>query len=474
MITGMGERGSTGAQRRAGDGAGRTAGWVLAVCGLAATGCGPTISLDEHEPQASSSGTTSGSGSSTHAPTDGSGSSSEGAEPDVPRDDLPPPPLPGECPPGCTVELPLAWATEDEVRRGDEQPLERQLSTMVELDDGGWVVADRRDGSPWLTRVSPDGIIEWSREADLAVIGYEIVDLALYPSGRLAVLGQGRERLYHYFVLGRFDLEAQLFEWIVSQPIYGSEVVAPRVGAVIPTDELHAAVVVVEAHQLARRTHEELIELFVFEDQYFWDYRFIYSQLVGVGTGGRPRGERLSDGELAITFVDSSGQGGYAAWLDAVDLTPYTAETLPAAPEATALGPADELVVAGQDVVTEEQVVLSAVGLRPGQSPRWSLSTGVRTTSVGATALAVDELGSAVLALRTTGGTPGDPGDPEVFVTRLAPDGTSVWSTTLPLAVQGSARPLALDLTADDAIVLAGIVDGHLHVERREQGCRCD
>lgn len=477
MITEMEHGASTraGTPRRE-----RSRGAVSLVAAASLTGalaCGPTVSLDEREPVASSSGAMSSSGSSTHASSDGADSTTQGPAPEVPPD-LPPVPLPGECPPGCTVDLPVTWTWEDEARPpsgGGEAPQGRWLSAAVAPLDGGWIVADQRGGQAWLTRVDPSGALEWSVPLELEC-DCEVVDLALYPSGALAVLGQGLlDDFYTIFGVGRFDLDAVSLEWMSWEFLGNNGTQRPRIGSLIPIDDVHAALLLIETQDTGPKGVLDLIELFYYETDYITDYRLIDVQLAGTEPTRRPLGALLPGGEIAMSIPDGpSGSSGYVAWLDAVDLLPFAAEGVPGGSEVVALGPGSELVVASHTVVSPEQVVVEASSLRRAQPPAWSYSAGVPTTSASEPDLAVDELGSAVIALRITAGTVDDPRDTAVRLTRLAPDGAEVWTTSLPLAVGPSPRPLALELTDDDGLLLAGIVGDRLHLERREQACRCE
>lgn len=444
-----------------------------AASGLVATlACGPAVSLDAAVPLGSSSGTAGGS--------TGNGTQSSGDSGNVdttttsePPSDLPPSPLPGECPPGCEVDLPLTWTWEDEAIAPDPLPQERRLTAMITMPDGGWVVAEQRDGLSWLTRVEPDGSLGWSVLAALSC-DCEIVDLALYPSGQLAVLGEGTlDDFYSMLVFGRFDPGSQTFAWKTWDVIYGTEAVPPRVGSVIPIDEIYTAVIVIEAGWSDIGYDEEWTEIYYYENDYISNYHEIDSRLVSATVGPPPRGVRLSGGELAVALPDYNDRAGYMVWLGAGQLDPIDAEIVPFVAEAMALGADDAVMLTGQKEVSPQQVVLQVASASRAHSDSWAFSTGVLTTSPSTPAVAVDAAGSAIVALRTTAGTPEEPSDPSVELMRLH-QGSPVWSTSVPMAVEDAPRPIAIASTDDDGLVLAGIVDGHLHLERREQDCRCE
>lgn len=466
----MGER----LGRRGEGGARRLGGRALAGGLAVAWACGPTVSLDVAAPLATTDAASSSStsGSSTVAGSD----SSDGPErADGPSGDLPRPLLPGECDPGCTVDLPLSWAWDDQARPpSGELPLERRLVAMEPSPDGGWVLAEHRDGVPWLTMVDRDGALAWTAPVELGFEA-EIIDLAFQPGNGLLVVGQGHfDDYYDTVLLGRFDPRDLDFQWLSWNLVYGTELVPPRVGAVIPLDLVRTAVLVTEAGQIGWDEGREWVEIFLYEHDYIIDYRLIDDQLASPDQDRRPLGVRLASGDLAVTIAQGAAESGYVVWLDRDSLLPTGAELLPGAPEAVALGPDDAVAVAGHIEVSPQQVVLQAAGLPPAQPAEWTFSEGVLTTSGSQPAVAIDAHGSTTIALRTTAGTVDDPRDEAVLLTRLRPDGTLAWSTTVPLALDGSSRPVGLAVTDDEGLVLAGIVDGRLHIERREQECRCD
>lgn len=438
------------------------ASWV----GLAIA-CGPTVSLDASPPRASSSsGDAPVSSSADTQGTSGSTGSTQAstAADDDPIDDLPP--LPGECAPGCEVDLPITWTWDDEV----SDP-EQWLSTMLALPDGGWVVATSLLGFPQLTKITAEGELAWSVPASLDC-NCEILDLALYPSGKLAVLGQGSfDSFYQVLALGRFDLQTQDFEWKAWDTIYGTNVIPPTVGSVIPLDDVYTVMLVTEASEFSRWSSQEWIEIFVYENEYAANYVVLDSKTIDTPSPP-PRGRGLSDGSVVMTLPDPNEAQSYVVWLDREDLLPFDGVLVPGVPEAMAERLDDELVMAGHLDFSSQQVILQASGVSHGEQP-WVFSDGVLTTTSSAPALTVDSSGSAIVAMHATAGTPEDPRGGTVQLVRLR-DGTEVWSTSIPLSLQTSSHPVAIDATVDDGLVLAGIVDGRLHLERREQTCRCD
>lgn len=446
-----------------------------------AAGCGPPLSLDASGTTGSSA--TGSTGASTHGSAD-TAAEDDAPPPDVPTMDVPEPRLPpGECPAGCAVELRLAWAWDEERRPPGDPPVppvpgaEERLSAMIRALDGSFVVATQRDGGPWLTRVDRDGGLVWSVPLPLE-FGSEIVDLALHPSGKLAVLAEGIINAYQLLVLARVDPSTPSIETQGVSIINGTENRPARAGSVMPLNEEQGetAVLVVESGVTIDGAEQDAIRILYYYGSRIVAYRTIDTQLASAPPR-RPKGALLTTGEIMITIPGTAGAGTdeYVVWLDPVSLYPLESEPLPGPADAVAVGPDGALVVAGHTARSPAQGVLQAMGLPRKQPPAWLYSADVPTTTPSSPVVAVDARGHAYVALRTTAGTPDAPGEAAVALMRLAADGTPLWSTTLPLASDPSAKPITLSLADDDVgLVLAAIVDGHLHLERREQGCRCD
>jgi hypothetical protein len=449
-----------------------------------ATGCGPTQSLDAIGPATSSgAGTT---GSSTHGSADTSTAGEDAPPPDVPATDLPAPPLaPGECPAGCVVDLPLAWAWDEEPRPPAEPPdpsAVPRLSAMIRALDGSLVVATRRNDEPWLTQVDRDGGLVASMPLPLQ-FECEIVDMTLYPSGKLILLAECVLQEYQVLEVIRFDLGAWFLESEAWNLIAGTEDRPARTGSVMPlSEELdEVAVLVVESAVTPEGLDQDAIQIFYYANGGFYDYRLLDTQLAHAPPR-RPKSALLPTGEIVMTVSGlGTDMGDYAVWLAPDSLLPLTSGLLRGPADALAVGPDGKVVVAGHAALPSPplplpaQVVLQATGLPRTQPPTWESDVYVLGTTVSGPVVAMDALGHAYLAMRTTAGAPHDLGAAAVALVRLAADGTPVWSTTLPLASDATPLPIGLSLADDDeSLVLATIVDGHLHLEQREQGCRCE
>lgn len=444
-----------------------------------AHGCGAPASLDAIGPSPSSSGTSPAALTGTTTGTSADDSASAGdAPPDVHSADLPElPPPPGECPLECTIELPLVWAWDDETRAPPDPPdpvIGGRLCAMVQAQDGSWIVATQRDGQPWLTRIDPQGALLSSTPAWLGC-DCEIVDLALYPSGEIAVLGEGTfDDFYVVLTLARVEPSTMTLFAQTWDIIDGTSDRPARVGSVVPIDDEYVTVVVTESSVNGEGTALDSIRLFIYQYGNLDNLIWIDTQLA-IGPPRRPQGILSPSGDLVITIPGAGGMGmdDYVAWIDPVTSFPLAIQSLPGQADAMAVDPSGALVVAGHALPSPESLELQATRLPRLLPPAWQFSTDAPSPGTSLPVLAVDALGHPYLAARTTAG---DPADASVMLVRLSTEGTPTWSTTLPLPVEASPSPLALAITddPDPDLVIAAFVDGHLHLERREQACACD
>lgn len=448
---------------------GSTALVVASALGLA-SGCGSPTSLDLGAPPSTSTSTTDASSTGTPTSADATTATTGSDAPsDVPAD-LPDLPLPGSCPAACEVELPLVWSWEDDPT--DTQG--RRLSAMTWAPDGTLLVADRRNGEPWLTRSTRDGALVWSLPFHFDC-DCEIVELGFSTSGQLLVLGEGLAdwgptwfELSGYF-LRRDDID---FLWRQGVPLYGSPERPGRVGSLVPLGDDFIAVLVVESGLDGDVIEKDWYEIRSFAAGSAQDLWQVDTQLA-TAPPRRPRGIALPRGEMAMSVQGSVSQGDYVVWARGwYDVE--AASELAGPVDAMAASLEASIVTAGIDRTAPRGPVLHVASLPHEEPPAWIQAIDVPAPGVGAPALAVDGAGSAYVALRTMPDTSDD--DPALLLLRFAPDGTPVWTTSLPLPVSEAPIPVALSLADDDDqdLVLAAIVDGRLHLERREQGCRCD
>lgn len=445
---------------------------VVATALELASGCGSTASLDVGPPPSTGMSTTDAPNAG--APTSADDSTTTGSETpsDVPIADLPDLPTPGSCPAACEVELPLVWSWEDDPTNDTPG---RRLSAMMWAPDGTLLVADLRNGEPWLTRSTRDGALVWSLpfyfECDC-----EIVELGFSTSGQLVVLGEGVAdwgptwfELAGYF-LGRDDLD---FLWRQGAPLYGSPERPGRVGSLAALGNDFIAVLVVETGLDGDVIEKDWYEIRSFAAGTAQDLWQVDTQLATTPPR-RPRGLALPRGEMTMSVQGSVSQGDYVVWARGwYDVA--AASELAGPVDAMAVGLEASIVTAGIDRTAPRGPVLHVASLPHEEPPAWIQTLDVPAPGLGAPALAVDGTGSAYVALRTmTDATSDD--DAALMLMRLAPDGTPVWNTSLPLPVSEGPIPVALSLADDDDqdLVLGAIVDGRLHLERREQGCRCD
>lgn len=447
------------------------------VVGLA-SGCGSTVSLDQPPSETSgSSSTTAAASTEAHgsAAVD-TGTASTGVPlPDVPAPDLPPPTE--LCPAECTVELPVVWTWESEplpARPPDDgiRPTGRHLAAMVRALDGSFVVAENRGPEPWLTRVDPDGATVWSTYFDLAC-DCTVVELALTPLGDLLVLGEGafNDQLTYLSLFYTWIVDDDLIPlWVALDVIWGSAERPARVGSILPFGTDSAAVLVVESGLEGDALEKDWFELYHYVSGVQEGAWLLDTQLA-TALPRRPRGVALSRGELAATVPGGASLGDYVAWLPPFSSLVSAIEPTPGPVDAIATGPDMAVVVAGIARPVDAPPVLRMAGLPHTDPPAWAHDVEVPADAGGVPALAVDANGSTYAALRIVDA---ESREPAVWLTRLHPDGSPAWSTTVPLPASESPTPVALSLADDEDLVLAAIVDERLHLERREQGCRCD
>lgn len=438
---------------------------------LLGSGCGATVSLDAIGTAATGSSSTTGTTSTgSHTTTHGSSASESDAPPDVPTPDVPgpPPPPPGACPAECAVELPLVWAWDE---RLPPTTSERRVSAMVRTVDGSLVVAERRDTQVWLTQVEADGSFAWTAPMVLGC-DCEVVDLAIGKDGELVLLGEGSVgNGVQILVLGNYLLlgfTAPLENWMTWDIVYGTLERDARVGSAIPLDDGGVAVLVVEVGLTPEPLVKDWFQVYYYALGTQQSLSLLDTQLAA-DPPRRPRGVALPDGRIAMTLPSSgaASTGDHVLFVHPVQGHVSGIEGLPGPADVIAAGLDGAVVVAGTLPGSPAQRVLHAAGLPLADPPAWTLATDVPTTAAHAPAVVVDAEGSATVALWT-------PREAELALWRLAADGTLVWSTTLPLAASDSSLPVALSLAHDGDLVLAAIVDGRLHLERREQACRCD
>lgn len=433
-----------------------------------ASGCGSTTSLDVGAPQATGTSTTDANGTGTPSSADTSTTHGSDPPPDVPPADLPDLPPPGACPAACEVELPLVWSWDDALTGEPD----RRVTAMAWAPDGTLLVADTRDGQPWLTRSTRDGDVYWATPFQFTC-DCEITEIGFSSFDQLVVLGEGTDEWGQaWFELAGYFIGIDFidFVWREGAPVFGTTERPARVGSLMPLTDGSLIVLAVESGL------DGDLEKDWFEARYYagaapqnlWQ---LDTQLA-TAPPRKPVGVALPLDELAFALPGGTSQGDYVVWSQAWYDVVTASQPLPGPVDAMVVGPESTVVTAGIDRSEPSGAVLRVASVPRGQPPAWVEATSVLAPEVGAPALAVDADGSAYVALRTLSGASGEP---EVLLVRRAPDGTPLWTATLPLPASEAPRPVLLALAPDDQdLVLATIVDGHLHLERREQGCRCD
>jgi hypothetical protein len=463
--------------RRAGVGA------LVGALGLGlASGCGSTVSLDQPPAEASGSSSTTAASTEAHASiaVDTGTADTSAPWPDVPATDVPPLP-PQLCPAECTVELPLVWtweseplpASRDEPPDGGTQLTGRHLAAMVRALDGSFVIAENRGPEPWLTRVDRDGATVWSTYFDLAC-DCALVDIALTPLGDIMVLGEGvfiGSLTYLSVFQAALGPDGTYPYWVALAAVWGSENRPARVGSIMPISSESAAVMVAESGLEGETLEKDWFQIYHFVSGVPEGTWLLDTQLATTPPR-RPRGVALSRGELAATVPGGLGLGDYVAWMPPFSSSVSAIELSPGPIDAIVAGPDGGVVVAGIERPVDAPARLRMAGLPHAESPAWTHDVELPADAIGLPALAMDGGGSAYAAVRIIDARSREPA---VWLSRLHPDGTLAWSIIVPLPASESPVPVALSLADDGGdLVLAAIVDERLHLERREQGCRCD
>jgi hypothetical protein len=450
-----------------------------------ASGCGSAVSLDDRLPEASGSSSTTAA-ASTEAPPSAV-DTVDVPPPDLPIGDVPPLPPPEVCPAECTVELPLVWTWESEplpARRPPDDPPdlpdggagapERRLAGMVRALDGSFVVGENLGTEPWLTRVDRDGALVWSTYFDL-VCDCALVELALTPEGNLMVAGEGAfgggNLTYLSVLSASVGPSGAIPYWLALDVLWGSFERPGRAGSLLPLGGDAAAVLVVETGLDGDELEKDWFEVYYYVSGAQEGAWLLDTQLATTPPR-RPRGVPLPRGELTTTLPGGAGLGDYVAWVAPWSSFVTAIEPLPGPVDAMVAGPDAAIVAAGVERAADAPPLLRVAGLPHEEPPAWIHAVELPAGTSGAPALAAGADGSAYVALRVADE---QSDEPAVSLLRLHPDGSPAWSTSVPLPASDSPTPVALSLADDgDDLVLAAVVDGRIHLERREQGCRCD
>ncbi|MCA9705037.1 MAG: hypothetical protein KDK70_04195 [Myxococcales bacterium] len=431
--------------------------------------CGSLVSLDPPEPSSSGSTATGSSGTSTSTSADGSTTVTPADSTTAATPDLPPP---GSCPQGCALELNQVWSWDAEPLPADPLPVERSISAIVRTLDDEFVIADHRDGQPWISRVTNDGVELWSIPADLSC-DCRITSLAITDDGQLLVGAEGTFfGRTNVFAIARYDLFLPSLEWLTWDILYQFTEHPPRVGSIVTIDDAFVGLLVVEADIFGDPTTHETLELLLFQERSFWS-RFPIDSQPYSEVAWRPLGRTTPNGGLVVGLTDTSGSqdDGYLVWLGPGGAAPIAVEPLPSPPEAMDLGAGWTTFVAGHERSSPREVSLHVSRTLSVLPLDWTHTESIPTTSDRTPALVADCEGGAIAALRVTTG-PTEP--PALALVRVADDGSLSGSTTLPIPADAAAQPVFLALDSKDDLMIATLVEGELHLEKHSRGCQCD
>lgn len=444
---------------------GTAAARALAV--LLASGCGSPVSLDASAPTSTEASTTAALPSTSSGEPGSSGSAAP--PPDVPIPDVPGLP-PGACPAECAVELPLVWAWDEDPPHG---ATERRLVGMARAPNGTLVVAETRGDQSWLTGLDRDGVHLWTQRMTFGCV-CQITDVAFDVGGELLVMVEsGPSTVRPVMVYGYFmGADGPIENWSFWDVVRGTPERSGRTGmmSALGFDEIMLSVV--EVGLVENRPDKEWIALRSYT-QRGSQWLVIVDTQIGFDPRWQPRSAVLQSGQTAVTLPGVGSEGDYVVWVEVGFVT--DSQRTPGPIDAMAASPDGSIVVAGTRLQSPGQLELHVAAVEPTGPLPWQLAVGVPSTTTRAPMVAVDALGAATVALRTTSGPPDAPDQTAVALWRIAADGTLLWSTSLPLPAAGSPSPVELVLADDEQdLVLAALVDGRLHVEHREQGCACD
>ena len=453
-------------------------------CGLAAVvllGCGPAVSLDEPTTADESSGTSTGAGPFGPLTAGEDGLTLDGLDDDSRLDwpsvklDVapdPPPPPDDSCPPDCQRQLDLVWSYDGFASVEPLAPQDRVLAIVEEV--GSIVIAEERHGELELARVSPTGQELWTLPLALPCDPCRLVDLALLPSGDLLLAGHGFDRSGMPAALAvRVELSKPLVRWATSTPLAPGRDVAPRAGSLVVHDDLLFQPVL----EAAPDDGFEQLRLFAYD---LSGGSFLYGEQVAVGfaSGDAPAPCAAYDtsGSLVATHPAWSALGdltGAVRWLatPSADELAYDARVVPTL--RLAATPDDRVLTLGQSPGDGQSLLYLDSG-ELSETAQWQFIHVLPTVTSTSPALAVDAFGHAHVVARTAQGRVDREEAVGLEVLRWSGDGELVWKVSLPLALDRVDDPVALALTPDGALVLAGFVAGARHVERRDPNCVCD
>lgn len=448
---------------------------------LTILGCGPAVSLDE--PEAGSSGTSTGVGpfgevgapsedddASATPPDDGAWQDLGSAKLDV-GSDTPLPP--GACAPDCRVELAPLWIYDGPSGAGAPLDPEDQVA-VIALPGGTVVVAEERQGELQLARISRSGQEEWTMPLSLPCDPCRLVELRMHPSGDLLLAGHGLDGTGTPAALAaRVELGAPTLVWATSTALLVGSNIAPRAGSLVAADGDLVLQPVLEA---AAIDTIERLELLAY-DAASGGLVDVEPLVDGFGTGDAPPPRAAFDalGTLVVTqptwSLDAT-LAGSVRWFE-----PGSGEELAFAPVAEpslrlAAASDGRVITLGQTPGARQSILYVDSGW-VREPEQWDLLHVVPTVTSSTPTLAMDDLGHAYALVRVAEGRPGHERGVALEVLRWTEDGLLIWKESLPLVLDHVDAPVSLALTDDGLLVIGGLVGGARHVELLDPGCDC-
>ncbi len=456
------------------NGAARPAWWLS----LLAVACVPGQSLDTPAGIESSSGGAPSTDPTTAASQSTSGTDDGELPPDVPADVPDPVACPADCDPTPAVDW--TWDEEPEPAGPGDPPAsgQRELVTIVNTpglapSDRAVFVAENRDGVPWLTRIDLDGTYQWSVQIDTTCFCRVVSVTVDEFTGQLMFSGIENLEPAGLMVLGRFNPSFADTAWVGFNSLNFAKDAMPRVGPHLAVNGVLSVVVLLEDDASFGSPPGEHLELQLFEN--FGSILAAYSIDTQAPTNDphAPVGA-TNDGEtFAIAYPSWTGASveGYVIWAKADSSPVMDAQLLPSAPDAVLTDASKRTVIAGHRETEPGRSELWVTERTPLSPHGWSTVAEFQTTTVQPASLGATTTGDIYVAARVDL-HPELPGT--VHLQHIDASGEPQWAVELPGLADPGLRSMVMTVDSQDGVAIATLVDGRLHVERREPSCQCD
>jgi hypothetical protein len=443
---------------------------VPVLLGLAlALGCGDA-SLDGLPSSPDDATTSTGE---TLPPLDTGGSSSTGeastGEPMVTDD-------PRLCAAECAIVLTPRWTYEATPAPLAAAPTPHVVPAMLRDTDGMLTIAELVAGTPRLHRLDGEGRLQWNVPLPLPCDPCELTDVARHPSGDLLLSATGVDDAGELSLLAmRYDAVRHFAVWQGGRPLVPIDGVHVRSGGIAAlSDEVVAQLYIRGQIDFNVQQHTLVVA-------YGPDGTLIEEETLVTDSATTVRPPLLArptgDGRVLVAVFGGSVAQAYGMTDRIAPPLWHTGGfAFPPAPlDDVAIDARGHAIELGHTFDGTHAYLLLSDRADVEPVPRWVAALALPSTTASTATLALGPDGDVYAAVRTTQ-APSDTAEPLVGVSlaRWTPDGELRWHTTLLQAVTESFHPLALAVDDDDGLVLAGVVDGRIRVERHAQGCACE